>query len=236
MRKDRIEQRLADLGITQFEAGKRAGRSRTFIHDFLSGRKDEFKGNGPAEVAAALECSIEYLMGESDEVGLPPSSGRIDIGPAPSQSLPSMPLRDLIAGTIPAVGVIEEGVFRSPDAPINGPAWSVAPMVGIDVAAQIVFLVRGDAYSSHGLLDGAAVKCTRYDAASDVLRSGSWGVVRRQRGDTVETTLRELQYFQDRIVLRPLAKGAEIVEVSYQELGGVIDIVGVAHIIEIRCP
>lgn len=69
--KDRIEARLTALGISQFVAAERAGKHPHFIYDFMIDRKQSFKGDGLHRVAHVLNCSVEYLLGQSDEVGKP---------------------------------------------------------------------------------------------------------------------------------------------------------------------
>lgn len=71
---DRIKARLEALGINQFEAAKRTGKHEHFIYDFFKGRKKSFPSDGPLRLAHALQCSIEYLAGVSDEVGSPPAA------------------------------------------------------------------------------------------------------------------------------------------------------------------
>jgi len=102
MRKDRIEARLKALGLTQFQAAEKAGKHAHFIYDFMIGRKRSFKGDGPIRLAQALECSIEYLTGESDDVGRPPLSAAASYTYQP--------------GSLPVAGIVEAGVFRRPGA------------------------------------------------------------------------------------------------------------------------
>jgi transcriptional regulator with XRE-family HTH domain len=71
---DRIDRRLAELGMSRESAAKKAGRSRDFIRNLVKNpqkpsmpRADHFFA-----LARVLECSPEYLLGESSEVGLAP--------------------------------------------------------------------------------------------------------------------------------------------------------------------
>lgn len=67
--KDRIQIRLAHLGVNQFVAAEKAGKNSHFIYDFMIDRKRAFKGDGLQRVASALECSVEYLIGRSASPG-----------------------------------------------------------------------------------------------------------------------------------------------------------------------
>ena len=69
---DRIERRLLATGQTEEAASKRAGRNRGYIRD-LKRKKSIPNSKKIAGLAAALECSSEYLLGLVDELGSPPS-------------------------------------------------------------------------------------------------------------------------------------------------------------------
>lgn len=69
---DRIERRLIATGQTEEAASKRAGRNRGYIRD-LKRKNSVPNSKNIAGLAAALECSSEYLLGLVDELGTPPS-------------------------------------------------------------------------------------------------------------------------------------------------------------------
>lgn len=69
---DRIERRLIETGQTEEAASKRAGRNRGYIRD-LKRKKSVPNSKNIVGLAAALECSSEYLLGLVDELGAPPS-------------------------------------------------------------------------------------------------------------------------------------------------------------------
>lgn len=198
MRKDRIEARLAALGITQFEAAERAGKNAHFIYDFMIGRKRSFKGDGPVRVAQALQCSVEYLTGESDEVGSPPAA----FGPL-STSGPFLPL----------AGIVEAGVYRRAwSATAQRPPVDVPPRPGFPPEAQALYLVRGGGMDARGIIEGMLLVAVSADAAKDKLESGAIVIVEHYRGSgrEVETSARELQYFPDRTELRAQSKTENI--------------------------
>lgn len=70
--KNRIQSRLVSLGLNQFDAAKLTGKNAHFIYDFMIDRKREFKGDGLYRLGVVLQCSIDYLLGRSDDVGQPP--------------------------------------------------------------------------------------------------------------------------------------------------------------------
>lgn len=194
IRRDRVEARLRALNINQFEAAKRAGKGSHFIYDFFIGKKKSFKGDGPIRLAKALNCSIEYLTGESDVPGSPPG----DV-PFPSTR---------IKGGIPYRGVVEAGVFRKaasyrpPDRLIP-----VAPDPRHPKARQVVYAVRGDALASRGIIEGMFLICI--EGAENEVGNGSLVIVEHTRLDGVEIEIsaRELQHFPDRTEYR--ANGVE---------------------------
>lgn len=60
--KERIEQRLRELGINAFEAARRGELERTYIDDILRGRKKSVRNDKMAGIALALETSQEWLF------------------------------------------------------------------------------------------------------------------------------------------------------------------------------
>lgn len=69
---DRIERRLIATGQTEEAASKKAGRNRGYIRD-LKRKKSVPNSKNIAGLAAALECSSEYLLGIAEEPGIPPA-------------------------------------------------------------------------------------------------------------------------------------------------------------------
>jgi SOS-response transcriptional repressor LexA len=152
--KDRIERRLVALGITQFEAGELAGRDKNFIYDLMVGRKRAIKGRGLAQVASALQCTVEYLTGASDDPG-----GNVALA------------RALPKSGMPVAGVIEPGVFRLPSE-----RRGQAEHIPIDIdrrfhgVAQSAYLVRGNSLSAIGIVEGmflTAIPVTDYPHGGD---------------------------------------------------------------------
>lgn len=189
MKKDRIEQRLKELGINQFEAAKRAGKNSNFIYDFLIGRKSSFKGDGPQRVAKALECTVEYLTGEQDTPGKASHFRLSD--------------EDNSSG-LQLVGAVETGAFRRVASLKTDTEWlPVPPSSEYPANDQVAYAVRGDSLIGRGIHEGAVLICLRTTSEFAVLKSGSIVIVESHRPDEeeIEISARELQYFPDRTEL-----------------------------------
>jgi phage repressor protein C with HTH and peptisase S24 domain len=72
--RQRIEQRLSELGINAFEAARRGDLERTYIDDILRGRKKSVRNDKMAAVALALDTSQEWLF--QTNAGAPAAAGR----------------------------------------------------------------------------------------------------------------------------------------------------------------
>lgn len=198
VRRDRVEERLRALNISQFEAAKRAGKQEHFIYDFLLGKKKSFKGDGLFRLAQALECSIEYLTGVSDAIGSPPGKP-----PPPATAAPH---------SIPFRGIVEAGVFRKAGIPPAAPpGFLTRPLVPdprYPHSPQSAYLVADDSLAGRGIPRGAFLICVEVSGVDD-LASGSVVIVERERKDRdeIEISARELQHFPGRTELRPLDHG-----------------------------
>lgn len=139
MIKDRIQARIDALGISQFEAAERAGKGRHFIYDILNGRKQKVHATSLAALAQALECSIDYLLEKSEEVGAPP---------ARDESAPNT------GSSIAFAGIIENGALRRLSvSPPNHPPLMADTRYPVD--QQLAFIYRGEDFE--GVADGMYV-------------------------------------------------------------------------------
>lgn len=184
MRKDRIEARLRALGINQFDAAVKAGRNSHFIYDFLIGRKKSFKGDGPIRLAQALECSIEYLTGESDEPGRPPLAGPTFERSGSSEGLP-------------LAGVVESGVFRRPGSlRIPDEVLPLPPFPGYPAEAQVAYVMRGNGLDELGVTEGMVLTAVQAEALSTPPGNGAIVVIElvRNGGSHMEISAREVQH------------------------------------------
>lgn len=184
MDKDRIKQRLDALGITQFEAGLRAGWNENFLYDFMTGRKKAIKGEGPARIAYALQCSIEFLEGKSDEIGDPPLGGGSSL--------------------LPLIGFAEAGIFRKTSTPLTYPDRTpVPPHPNFSADAQFSVLMRDNSLQKLGVTEGMFLSVVAHEAVGATLQNGMIVLVEHRRlGDTeAELSAREIQHYSDRIEL-----------------------------------
>lgn len=169
--KDIVERRLEELGISPPEASRRGGLDRGFVADIVYGRKKSVSHEQLPRLAAALDCSVGYLVGETDN----PQGFRNELD---------------------IEGVVEAGVWRLQTAP---PQLPKLPLVGAPnpLGRQIAFLVRDDGADLLGITDGMVVVGIRYDDARAFgrhLRTGDVVVVRQVRDDGAEfsTSIREV--------------------------------------------
>lgn len=65
--KDRVQLRLAAIGAKPIPAAVKAGLGRDFINDIINGKKTSIRGNKLEAVAAVLETTVAYLLGETDD-------------------------------------------------------------------------------------------------------------------------------------------------------------------------
>ena len=75
---DRIRARLDTLELTPRAASLRAGRQPFAVRDILSGKNSNPKADLILDLARALVCSSDYLLGLSDAPGAAPRDSRID--------------------------------------------------------------------------------------------------------------------------------------------------------------
>lgn len=75
---DRIRARLKLLGLTPRAASLRAGRQPFAVRDILAGRNENPKSDLVLDLARALVCSSDYLLGLSDNPGGAPANLDID--------------------------------------------------------------------------------------------------------------------------------------------------------------
>jgi transcriptional regulator with XRE-family HTH domain len=70
--KERVQSRLDALGLSALAASTQAGQGESFVRDILRLRVRSPRAAALAELARVLQCSTDYLLGRSEEVGAPP--------------------------------------------------------------------------------------------------------------------------------------------------------------------
>lgn len=74
----RIRARLKVLGLTPRAASLRAARQPFAVRDILSGKNENPKADLLLDLARALVCSTDYLLGLREDPGAAPQSANID--------------------------------------------------------------------------------------------------------------------------------------------------------------
>ncbi len=65
--RERLRERLETLDIPITRAGELAGYERTFLVEFLNGKKQSLAMHALPAIARVLNCDSSYLLGEQDE-------------------------------------------------------------------------------------------------------------------------------------------------------------------------
>lgn len=103
--KDKVEQRLADLKITAFEAAARMGKSRTYVYDIVKGKKTSVQGANLDALADALETTSSWLLhgeeGDAPQIKPAPNASSAPITVPNLQSMPrDVPVFGTASGSV----------------------------------------------------------------------------------------------------------------------------------------
>lgn len=163
----RVRERLDALGMSPFEASRRAGADRTFLADLLSGKKQTIRQAALIRVAEVLECDPEYLIG--------------------AQSTPRRVDGATGNGSLALVGICEAGAWRTPGADAMPQVAPVAPDPRFPKERQSAYLIRGHHADELGLHDGDLLIAVDEDA----IRPGDIIICRRRKpSGEIEITAR----------------------------------------------
>lgn len=80
---ERLEQRINELGMNPYSTAKKAGLGPDYVRDLLRGKVKQPSASRLRELAKALDCSPEYLMGIGGDLGEKPFSWGDDWKPEP---------------------------------------------------------------------------------------------------------------------------------------------------------
>ena len=127
---DRVRQRMDALHLTMAAATEKAGLKRTFVADLLSGKKQTINGANAAKLAAALECSVDWLLHGKGDVA--PSQGLLVRGAGEAASLEP-------TGDAPTIRPGAEGEVRRADVeiPLRGSMPLDLPIYGTAAGSVI---------------------------------------------------------------------------------------------------
>lgn len=166
----RVQARLDALGLNPFEAARAAGLNRYIVFDLIEGKKSTIRHKAVVQLAQALDCDPEYLIGAQKYPKATPE------GEAPAA-----------AEGMPLAGICEEGAWRTPDAATQPQRLPIAPDPRYPAEAQAAYLMRGDAGEPLGIRDGDVIVAV----ADTAFRDGDMIIARRSRqGGEIETTAR----------------------------------------------
>lgn len=177
----RIDARLEALGKKPEAASRDAGLGRDFIRTLKRRPNSSPLSDNLAKLASALECNVDYLLGQVDEPGRP------DPLPIPHQV--TLPIRyEVAAGPWLAVDDL-------PDEPLG---WGEANAIPQYPYPQWLERVRGDSFNRH-IPDGALIHVVDAIAMGYAPRHGDVVVVSRTRGQgaLVERTVKQIEVLQN---------------------------------------
>lgn len=170
----RVAERLEALGINAFDAADRGSfPDRKFVYDITTGRKGGVRGANLRALAAALECSPEYLLGETDEIS------RTIVGEIASKVW----VRGKVAaGMWIDVSIEQDGKFERMESP-----FPVDPRYPAE--AQFDLIVQGTSVDRFAR-DGQRLRCISPDGSGRDWQEGDLVVAVRFRGELRERTVK----------------------------------------------
>ncbi|SNY91969.1 SOS-response transcriptional repressor LexA (RecA-mediated autopeptidase) [Cohaesibacter sp. ES.047] len=188
---DRIQNRMAELGLNPSSAGARVGKSRELIRNVLRGQSNTPSAINLKLIAQALETSSEWLL---EGKGQPNATDQL-----PEQTGNVSPSTQRL-GRIPIRGEVAAGLWREHDdlaQDLDEPP-QYAPTVSNDRYPsdhQFALVVRGESLNKIAP-DGSTLHCV------ELINGGAWDVkdgelviVQRSKfqGAMIETTAKRVR-------------------------------------------
>ena len=208
----RIQARLQDLGITATHAAVKAGLGKTAVRDIIAGKSKSPTIGTLFKLAVALECSVLYLLGVSEESGNPADLAYVDLFGAPRSP-------DRFAG------LLLTGIFKD-DRTVDAVALSGPHLdAGLpDPAQRFKFFRVGDnSMAGVGILKSDVLTVTDSDDTYLDLREGMLVVMRLSLGgrqNLQELSVRVVSMRDDTVYLEtsPLTGGKAAIVLQKQLL------------------
>lgn len=198
----RIRDRLDELGESSFDVSKAIGKNRNFLNDLMTGKKKSFSADMLPDIARALRCDANYLLG-----------------------MDSQPLHPVAGTGIPVAGSIEPGVWRKPSRdPSVGKMVPANADPRFPAEDQQLWLVRSDTLNGLDVRDGSAILTARIGEQGkwfNLLVDGDLVVAERQRDGDILRTLLRVKRAPIGIVL--LADGGDIEPVEWKSADAPLD-------------
>lgn len=179
--RDRIAELMKERQIAGSRLSSEAGADRSFISDFIIGKKKTIRADTLARIARILNADVAYFFGEQDE-------------PKVKQRASGLTLH----------GFVEAGMWQEADLVHQdwGEPSLLMPDPRFPVDRQFVLGVRGDSMDEVAP-PGSQVLAVDWPYAGRPLANGQIVVARRERDQLCEFTLKEVQQTGDQITLCP---------------------------------
>jgi len=188
----RIRERMTALDTNPSAVSRKARLGTTAVHDILNGKNLNPRVPALKRIAAALDCTLAYLVGEED---LPRSPGTGVLEAAP----------------VPVIGIAEAGAFRAManighEHERDLPQVFAPPSRMFPSARRFALEVRGDSMNAAKpvpIVEGMLVCCIDVIDAGLAIESGRIYAIRRtlDGGHTYECTIKRAKVFRDRVEL-----------------------------------
>lgn len=176
----RVKRRMSDLGLNAYLCAKKAGLGETYVRDIIRGKTRRPSADNLAKLAAVLDTSTKYLMGDDN----------VAVAPFPVAGLPVVAIaqpfvwveHSMLDGDLEMVALARDPRFPN--------------------ARQYAVRIRGngmdEVYS-----DDTYVTCADFKEAAIPLRHGLHVHVERYSdgGDLIEHTVRAVQQRGNRLYL-----------------------------------
>lgn len=201
--RDRVEKRLEELGLGAITAANSVGLERTFIRDFVIGRKKTIGADKLPLVAAALQTSVEYLTRGTPPV---PSAG----GAAGAASEVTLASGSFVQAAIQ--GTVQAGHFRQfEDYTDEEPVFETIPRDReFPHARHAIFVAEGDSMNSlkpNPILPGNRLITIDFEDLKGQVpfRDNMVVVVEQLRdgGHLREWSVKQVELYEDRVEFCP---------------------------------
>jgi phage repressor protein C with HTH and peptisase S24 domain len=181
----RVRARLEALGLKARTVSIRVAGTPDLVRHILAGNQRETSGQRSKRLAQELQCSVEYLYGEADDIGQPPTdANRVTLASPETVDVPEFDVR-LSAGAgvladkekvrhvwqVPQAFLDQIGVHEGGAAFVAVAGDSMAPrLMNGDLVLLDRRAVRIKAGAIYALWDGDALVCKRVEVLGDVLK------------------------------------------------------------------
>lgn len=185
----RIKERLDSLELPVTQVAKQAGLERSYLSDYLVKKKASISAAAIMEIARVLRCDVGYLYGEQEEFKLPKTR------------------------TLPLMGRVAAGTFVDPgtaEIPVQQSHLTADPRY--PAKRQYVLKVEGDSMDLI-LPPGSIVHCVDWAYTSQIPVDGMLVVVRQERAQLYETTVKVLRIRDEEVWLVPMSSNKAHAEI-----------------------